>query len=196
MVTKSGTNEVHGSLFEFLRNDKLNTRNFFAAGVDPLRRNQFGGTVGGPVKLPGYNGKDRTFFFLSMEATRQVASSTFSNVVVPSALERVGDFSQSKLPAGRAVADPSTVNAGNPQGTPFPNNVIPGSLLDPVSLNFVKEFMPLPNRPGNIALYQLSLPTNDAQLVMKLDHSRSEEHTSELQSHLNLVCRLLLEKKK
>jgi hypothetical protein len=180
MVTKSGANDLHGALFEFLRNDKLNTRNFFAAGVDPLRRNQFGGTLGGPVKLPGYNGKDRTFFFLSMEATRQVASSTFSNVVVPSALERVGDFSQSKLPAGRAVADPSTVSAANPQGVPFPNNVIPGSLLDPVALNFIKDFMPLPNRPGNIALYQLSLPTNDAQLVMKLDHSFSSANKASL----------------
>src|SRR5260370_5265896 len=109
MVTKSGTNEVHGSLFEFLRNDKLNTRNFFAAGVDRPRRNQFGGTVGGPVKLPGYNGKDRTFYFLSLEGTRQLASSTFSNVVVPSARERVVGFSQSKFPAGRAVAPPETV---------------------------------------------------------------------------------------
>src|SRR4029077_19398089 len=89
----------------------------------PLRRNQFGGTVGGPVKLPGYNGKDRTFYFLSLEGTRQVASSTFSNVVVPSALERVGDFSQSKLPAGRAVAAPETVTPANPGGTPFPGNV-------------------------------------------------------------------------
>ena len=62
-----------------------------------------GSAEGGPVKLPGYNGKDRTFYFVSLEGTRQVASSTFSNVVVPSALERVGDFSQSRLPAGRAV---------------------------------------------------------------------------------------------
>jgi hypothetical protein len=171
MVTKSGTNELHGSIFEFLRNDKLNTRNFFAAGVDPLRRNQFGGTVGGPVKLPGYNGKDRTFYFLSLEGTRQVASSTFSNVVVPSALERIGDFSQSKLPAGRAVAAPETVTPSNLTGTPFPGNVIPTSRLDPVAVNFIKDFMPLPNRAGNIAVYQLSLPTNDAQLAMKIDHA-------------------------
>jgi hypothetical protein len=173
MVTKSGTNQVHGSLFEFLRNDKLNTRNFFAAGVDPLRRNQFGGTLGGPAKLPHYNGKDRTFYFLSLEGTRQVASSTFSNVVVPSAAERVGDFSQSKLPAGRAIAAPETVTPSNPTGVPFPNNIVPTSRLDPVAVNFIKDFMPLPNRPGNIAIYQLSLPTNDAQLTMKIDHSFS-----------------------
>jgi hypothetical protein len=171
MVTKSGTNEMHGSIFEFVRNDKLNTRNFFAAGVDPLRRNQFGGTIGGPVKLPGYNGKDRTFYFLSLEGTRQVASSTFSNVVVPSALERVGDFSQSKLPAGRAVAAPETVTPANPTGVPFPGNVIPTSRLDPVAVNFIKDFMPLPNRAGNIAVYQLSLPTSDGQLAMKIDHA-------------------------
>ncbi|MDQ6664658.1 MAG: TonB-dependent receptor [Acidobacteriota bacterium] len=180
MVTKSGTNELHGSLFEFLRNDKLNTRNFFAAGVDPLRRNQFGGSVGGPVKIPGYNGKDRTFFFTSVEATRQVASSTISNVVVPSALERMGDFSQSKLPAGRAVADPKTVTAANPQGVPFPNNIIPASLLDPVAQAFNKAFFPLPNRPGNIAVYQVSLPTNDTQLTMRLDHSFSQANKASL----------------
>src|SRR5258708_11310079 len=176
MVTKSGSNELHGSLFEFLRNDKLNTRNFFAAGVGPLRRNQFGGTVGGPVKLPGYNGKDRTFYFLSMEATRQVASSTISNVVVPGALERSGDFSQSRLPAGRTVAPPETVTPANPQGVPFPANIIPTSRLDPVAVNFIKDFMPLPNPAANISVYQLSLPTNDAQLAMKIDHAISRNN--------------------
>jgi hypothetical protein len=180
MVTKSGTNQMHGTLFEFLRNDRLNTRNFFAAGVDPLRRNQFGGTVGGPVNLPRYNGKDRTFFFVSLEGTRQVASSTFSNVVVPSALERIGDFSQSKLPAGRAVAPPETVTPANPTGIPFPGNVIPTSRLDPVAVNFIKDFMPLPNRAGNIAVYQLSLPTNDGQLAMKLDHAISSANKMSL----------------
>src|SRR5437016_3059212 len=180
MVTKSGTNELHGSLFEFLRNDKLNTRSFFAAGVDPLRRNQFGGTVGGPVKLPGYSGKDRTFYFLSLEGTRQVASSTFSNVVVPSALERMGDFSQSKLPAGRAVAAPETVTPANPQGVPFPNNALPSSRLDPVALNLIKNLLHLPNRAGNIPVYQLSLPTDDVQLAMKLDHSFSSANKASL----------------
>src|SRR5260370_1070818 len=129
-----------------------------------------------PVTLPGYNGKDRTFYFLSCEGTRQVASSTFSNVVVPSALERVGDFSQSKLPAGRAVAPPETVTPANPTGVPFPGNIIPTSRLDPVAVNFIKDFMPLPNRAGNIAVYQLSLPTNDAQLAMKIDHAISRNN--------------------
>ena len=66
-ITKSGTNEIHGSMWEFLRNDALNARNFFAAGKPFLRQNQFGGSAGGPVVLPGYNGKNRTFIFGSYQ---------------------------------------------------------------------------------------------------------------------------------
>ena len=105
--TRSGTNDYHGGGFGYARNSKFNAKPFFG-DRDSLKREQYGTYLGGPVKLPGYNGKDRTFYFLSMEGTRQVASSTFSNVVAPSALERAGDFSQSKLPAGRAVAPPET----------------------------------------------------------------------------------------
>ena len=63
VITKSGTNEYHGDAFEFNRNAEFNARNFFASARDPLKRNQFGATFGGPVRLPGYNGRDRTFFF-------------------------------------------------------------------------------------------------------------------------------------
>ncbi|MGH9667489.1 MAG: carboxypeptidase regulatory-like domain-containing protein, partial [Bryobacteraceae bacterium] len=71
MVTKSGTNQLHGDLYDFLRNSDMDARNFFSAGVSPLHRNQFGGTVGGPVMLPHYNGKERTFYFFAYEGTRQ-----------------------------------------------------------------------------------------------------------------------------
>src|SRR5260370_971850 len=80
------------------------------------------------------------------------------------------------FPAGRAVPPPETVTPANPTGVPFPGNIIPTSRLDPVAVNFIKDFMPLPNRAGNIAVYQLSLPTNDAQLAMKIDHAISRNN--------------------
>jgi hypothetical protein len=174
MVTKSGTNHLHGVLYDFLRNSDMDSRNFFSPGISPLHRNQFGGNAGGPALLPRYNGRDRTFFFFAYEATRQELGQTSSSTVVPSALERQGDFSQSVL-RGKliTVAPPSTVTAQNPNGVPYPNNIIPASVLDPVALNFTKNFIPLPNSPGNVYAYNLSVPTNDNQVVAKIDHSLS-----------------------
>jgi hypothetical protein len=177
MVTKSGTNEYRGVLFNFLRNDKLNTRNFFATGKDPLRRNQFGGTIGGPVKLPRYNGKDKTFFFFAYEGTRQRLGATNSSIIVPTALERQGNFSQSTLRGTPViVAPPETVSAQRPQGEPFPNSIIPASRLDPVATKFAEVFMPLPNRPGNIHAYNVSLPTEEDQITIKFDHNWNDKH--------------------
>ena len=174
MVTKSGTNQVHGDLYDFFRNSDMDARNFFSPTVSPLHRNQFGGTVGGPALLPHYNGRDRTFFFFAYEGTQQRLGTTNSSTQVPSALERQGDFSQSRLNGKPiSVAPPSSVTATNPVGVPFPNNVIPASLLDPVALNFTKAFLPLPNSPGNIYTYNLSVPTNDNQVITKIDHSIS-----------------------
>lgn len=180
MVTKSGTNQVKGVLYNFLRNDKLNTRNFFAAIPDPLKRNQFGGTFGAPVKLPKlYDGRDRTFIFFATEYTRQRFGQLASSAVMPTALERRGDFSQTNLPAGRFVADPATVTATS-TGTPFPGNVIPTSRLDRVAQNFTNAFLPLPNSPGNILAYNLSLPTEEDQYTLKLDHGFSNNNKASL----------------
>src|SRR5690242_16989757 len=129
VVTKSGSNAYHGEVYEFLRNDYLNTRNFFAAGKPSLRKNQFGGNAGGPVR------RNRTFFFGAYEGNRERRPVTSSSSVVPSALERQGDFSQSRLSAG-PVRDPLTNEL-------FPNNIIPASRLDPVAQNFTNDFLPL-----------------------------------------------------
>jgi hypothetical protein len=175
MVTKSGTNQLHGVLYDFLRNNDFDSRNFFSASISPLHRNQFGGNAGGPVRIPHlYNGHDRTFFFFASEATRQELGQTSSSTVVPSALERTGNFSQSTL-HGKSitVAPPSTVTAQAPNGVPYPGNIIPSSLLNPVAVNFTSHFIPLPNSPGNIYAYNLSVPTNDNQVVAKIDHSFS-----------------------
>jgi hypothetical protein len=178
MVTRSGTNQYRGTLWEFLRNDKLNTRNFFARGVDPLRRNQFGVTLGGPINIPKlYNGKDRTFFFFAYEGTRERIGRTRSDIVVPTALERQGDFSQSTIRGVPVtVAPPETVTAANPRGTPYPDARIPANRIDPVARAFTNAFFPLPNAPGNIFTYNLSVPTDDDQTTLKIDHSFTDNN--------------------
>jgi hypothetical protein len=180
MITKSGTNQIHGSVYEFLRNDYSDAKDYFATVVSPLHRNQFGGTIGGPMVLPHYNGRDRTFFFVGAELTRQILGSTISSTIVPTALERAGNFSATTV-AGKpiTVAPPSTVTAANPIGAPFPGDVIPAAFLDPVAQAFITAFFPLPNRPGNIYAYNLGLPTRDNQVIAKVDQSiRSSDKVS------------------
>ena len=114
-VTKSGTNAPHGSLFELFRNDALNARNFFASSNPTLRQNQFGGSFGGPVIVPGYNGKNRTFFFVNYRGIR-IRQQSILTFFPPTTLERSGNFVGSK-----AVVDPATRQA-------FPGNIIPATV--------------------------------------------------------------------
>src|SRR5215470_5302811 len=103
MSTRSGTNEFHGSVFESLRNDILDARNFFATQKAPIRLNQFGGAIGGPIR------KDKTHFFATWEQTRQTTSETITSTV-PTLANRAGDFSDLRNSAGQQIAiyDPST----------------------------------------------------------------------------------------
>src|SRR5262245_55627447 len=133
-TTKSGTNAFHGGLFEFLRNDKLDARNFFAREREILKRNQFGGTFGGPVSIPKlYNGRDKTFFFASYEGMRERQGLVFNNTVPTAAMKR-GDFSGilggeiGKDPLGRpirarAIYDPRSTRVidGKVIRDPFPD---------------------------------------------------------------------------
>jgi len=143
LITKSGTNQIHGSAYEFHDDQHLKARNFFqAAGTDkPLSiYNNFGATVGGPIK------KNKLFYFLSYDGTRQrTGSPAFYSV--PTADQRAGDFSA--YPA--VIYNPFT---GNPDGTgrvPFAGNKIPTNLLDPITLK-LQSYYPLPNVPGNATL--------------------------------------------
>jgi hypothetical protein len=162
MVTKSGANAYHGEIYEFFRNDHLNTRNFFNATKPPLRKNQFGGNAGGPIR------HNKTFFFAAYEGNRERRPVTSSGNVVPTALERQGDFSQSRLSAG-PVRDPLT-------NQPFPNNTIPTSRLDPVALKFASDFLPLPNVGANQFNYNVSIPYTDDQFSGRLDHNFSDRN--------------------
>ncbi|MCX6631663.1 MAG: carboxypeptidase-like regulatory domain-containing protein, partial [Candidatus Solibacter sp.] len=110
-VTKGGTNTPHGSLYEYFRNDAVNARNFFAATTPLLRQNQFGASFGAPVVLPHYNGKDRTFFFVSYQGLR-LSSQAISTAFPATSQERVGNFSAT----AKAVIDPTT-------STAFPVNI-------------------------------------------------------------------------
>jgi Carboxypeptidase regulatory-like domain len=141
---KSGTNRLHGDLFEFLRNDALDARDYFAAPDQPrpkLIRNQFGGTLGGPVV------HDRVFFFFSYEGDRELDGSTIVDTV-PTAAERQGDFSE----LGATIYDPATTRP-NPKGKgdvrdPFPNNTIPLSRFDSAALEVMNATLQQPNQPG------------------------------------------------
>jgi hypothetical protein len=135
MATRSGTNQFHGSLFESLQNDVFNTRNFFAAKRAPVRLNQYGGSIGGPIR------KDKTHFFVTWEQTRQLSSFDTTSTV-PTLPNRRGDFSDLRSTAGKLIQiyDPSTRQ-------PFTSNVIPVQRFDPVALAAMNYF-PLPNRAG------------------------------------------------
>lgn len=143
MVTKSGTNQYHGTAYEFLRNDKLDARNTFASLKPPFRYNQYGVSFGGPVI------KDRTFLFGNWEQFNYSRSTPQINTF-PTAGQRAGDFSDLLNTQGRLIPiyDPATTRTG-PDGTVgrdlFPGNRVPTNRMDPVSLK-INDFYPLPNR--------------------------------------------------
>ncbi len=160
MVTKSGTNDFHGSFFEYVRNSKLNARNFFATTDDGLKRNQYGASFGGPVK------KNRTFFFFSWQGTQLRQRPPLSTTIVATAAQRQGDFS-SLLP-GTQLIDPVTKQ-------PIPGNIIPQSQLDPVAQK-VLQTIPLPNQPGGLLYYVQASSQTDNQYIPRIDHQFSSNH--------------------
>jgi len=156
LVTKSGTNELHGSGYEFFRNDKMNANdwnsNRFGRKKGIFHDNVFGATLGGPVILPKiYKGKDKTFFFFNYEGTRRNTGSNAATTGVPTLLERKGDFSQSLIDQGVPVRifDPLTgkLEGNRVKRDPFPGNLIPESRWDPMSKIYL-GYYPEPNRPA------------------------------------------------
>jgi hypothetical protein len=157
IASKSGSNEFHGSVYEYLRNRSLNASNFFAnangAGKPAFTQNQFGASTGGPVR------KDKTFFFFNYEGFRQRQGQLFLNTV-PTAQMVTGDFSDYRNASNAVVpiydpltncgqyANPACAGTG-PQRTQFPGNVIPASRINPVAAKFLAlPYYALPNVPG------------------------------------------------
>ncbi|MGH9431896.1 MAG: TonB-dependent receptor domain-containing protein [Terriglobia bacterium] len=148
VVTKAGTNQFHGDAWEFLRNDSLDARNFFADQRTPLKQNQFGGAIGGPLILPGYNGRDKTFFFATYEGFRNHTASN-SLYLVPTPAELAGDFSGvSDQIYNPFSTRPDPDNPGQFLRDPFPNNQIPTKLLDPGMVLFARSLYPAPVDTG------------------------------------------------
>jgi hypothetical protein len=189
LVFKSGTNTLHGTAYEFLRNSKLDANGFFAnqrgLPLTNFKRNQFGGSVGGPVYLPKlYNGHNRTFFFANFEGLRERSQGNLT-ATVPTELQRAGDFSKTVNSSGALVNiyDPATTTRSGTGfvRTVFPGNMIPADRIDTVARNVVKYY-PLPNRPpdnaggtNNLALPGTA-PTNSNSFDLKGDENINERN--------------------
>lgn len=163
-VTKSGTNELHGSAFSFVRNKAMNATPYFGAtradgrrADDGLKRNQFGATLGGPVFIPKfYDGRNKSFFFFSYQGTLERRTPPTVARVVPTAAERAGDFSATTTP----LRDP--VNGGT-----YANNRIPVSQLSPISQEVLK-YIPLPTA-GNSITTAAAQNFDDRQFLVRFD---------------------------
>ncbi len=167
LATRAGTNLFHGGVFEYIRNEAFDARNFFSARRPKFRQHQFGGLLGGPVR------KDRTHFFFTYERTQQVTGTTAIQTV-PTAAQRQGDFAQTFDARGVQIPiyDPATTVGSTRQ--PFPGNVIPQARLDPVAVKLATAW-PAPTQPGTITgannFSRNSSPfTNRNIYVSRFDH--------------------------
>jgi hypothetical protein len=180
MITKSGTNQIHGALVEFLRNQKLDARSYFTlpspanptAAKPPLRQNQFGVEIDGPVYIPKiYNGKNKTFFMASYEGFRLVQSSTSLSTEMPGAFF-TGNFSSvpTSQITGGAIKDPFNSN------TPFPGNMIPTARLSPITQKLA-QYLPPANLPGLASNYSVQVPNTGSynQTVDRIDQNIGEK---------------------
>jgi len=168
-VTKSGTNRLRGSLYEFMRNDALDATEFFSVAKSKLRRNQFGATLSGPVYLPGlYKGRNRTFFLFTWDSLRLISGKSKRDLVPETEMLR-GDMSQAVDAFGRRITVTDALSR-----TPFPGNQIPASRLNPVAVQLAKYF-PAPNlRAGVFNFISQGNATNDFDSFgVKADHNLS-----------------------
>src|ERR1035437_1462933 len=154
-VSKSGTNEFHGNVYEFLRNQVLDAKGFFGATKPVYKQNDFGVTAGGPVRIPKiYNGKDKTFFFVSYEGFRNRAEATPTPYSIPPTEFYTGDLHNYVDASGKMyqIYDPGSQTFANGAytGAPFPNNQIPQTRIDPVAKSIIGFVQPLltPNVSG------------------------------------------------
>jgi len=164
IITRSGTNQVHGRLWEFLRNDAVDANNYFAQKQEPLKQNQFGATVGGPIK------KDKTFVFGFYEGFRNRQGET-ALTTVPSVKQRTGDFSE-LCPEGFAQGfckNPAHQLFNVFANAPYPNNLVPKAQINTVSQNLL-GFFPLPDVGTNLFSTTQTLSNNTDQFGIKVDH--------------------------
>ncbi|MBI3697239.1 MAG: TonB-dependent receptor [Acidobacteria bacterium] len=164
--TKPGANNVHGALFEFLRNDHLDARNYFRPAPlskDTLQRNQFGAVISGPVYIPKvYNGHDKTFWMFNYEGQREKQDLASRGSVLPIPY-RSGDFSS------------LSTRLRDPLGGFLPNNIIPADRIEPISRSYL-NYHPLPNVTGAANLAGFDAQINDInQYFVRGDHNFSSK---------------------
>jgi hypothetical protein len=199
VVTKSGTNNWHGSVYEFLRNQSLNAKGYLDLRRADDKQNQFGGTFGGPIK------KDRTFFFASYEGRRVVHGISSDPVIVPTAAERAGDFSATPFDPTAVVGTDTFAailnarcgvgaTAGATYNSLFPTNVIPTNCFDPAAAAILKNFVPCPNadpncsNPGNTDNLFRTIPNEDShanQFTVKIDHRINDKQNLSVYYYFN-----------
>ena len=186
VATKGGTNNLHMSAYEFLRNSKLNTNTWLnnrnGVKLAALQNNQFGGTIGGPLVIPKlYDGRNRTFLFFS-EQTQRSLNASQSQASVPIAAWAAGDFSQLKNGNGQGIVvyDPSTVDSTNNRA-PFAGNLIPANRINPIAKNLLK-YWPTPNAvPTNQFTFQNNFFASgksvgdDDRFDSRIDHNFSDK---------------------
>jgi hypothetical protein len=185
IVIKSGTNNLHGSLYEFLRNSALDANLFFQRGngqkLVPYNANVYGGSVGGPIFIPKlYDGRNRTFFFFSYEGAKE-GNGQGPTLSVPTLKMRKGDFSE----FGGALYNPFSVRTVNgvPTRDPLPGNQVPAALQDPVAQK-IMDYWPLPNNSNvsaatpwvNNYVQSSKWPQTRDVWVLKFDHKLTEKH--------------------
>jgi len=168
-VTKSGSNQIHGDLFEFLRNGDLDARNFFAPTHDTLRRNQFGGTVGGKIIT------DKLFYFGGYQGTRNRVASPSNITHIPTAAMVGGDFTTIAGAGCQSSGKAVTLKA------PFVNNTISPTLFDPVAMAFIKQYIvpQLQSQATSCGQVTYSIPvTGDAnEYIARMDYAQSSKNT-------------------
>ena len=168
-ITKSGTNKFHGDAFEFIRNGDVDARDFFAATQDTLKRNQFGGTVGGPIK------KDKIFGFFGYQGTRIRTAPPSSIAYVPTQAMLSGDFSA----LGSATCESSGVaqTFTNPTtGQPFQNNQVNPAMFNSVALKLLKD-VPVSSDPCGRLTYAISTPQSEDQYIGRVDWNQSAKNS-------------------
>lgn len=166
VVTKSGTNRIHGDVFEFIRNGAVNARNFFAAKPDTLRRNQFGGTIGGPIR------RDKLFFFAGYQGTRTRSTPPTTTAHVPTAAALSGDWStlesaQCVSKGARTITNPQT-------GLPFAGAQVDPTLYSPAALALM-QLLPPTSDPCGLVRYGIANPNDDDQEIGRIDYNISDK---------------------
>ncbi len=168
VVTKSGTNNYHGSAWEFLRNNAFNATDYSNHKSNKLIQNQFGATMGGPIR------HNKLFFFASFEELRVRPTALASNVFKITSRESTGDFSQTK----GTVKDPLNGNKA------FPGNIIPANRLDPVAVNALKRIIPGTDLGGGQVVLTYATPQNNTHMLGKIDYNAGR-HTIDVRYNRN-----------